>query len=122
MKNFNNMNVDYTLPNDIDFKYKNSFSDFFTPPVEVYNRQPITEQKIREILDASIKSYLKEIEIRLGIIEKQQIQSSFRTSICPVCRGKGSVAAGFYSLFGTSTSAIPHETCRSCSGKGYIIL
>jgi len=41
---------------------------------------------------------------------------------CPVCDGKGIVPNGFYASvcgFGTTTSTIP-ETCRSCSGNGFI--
>ena len=46
--------------------------------------------------------------------------------VCPVCGGKGLVPNGFYDVSSNlgniykTTSATP-ETCRSCSGKGYII-
>lgn len=43
--------------------------------------------------------------------------------ICPVCGGKGLVPTGFYTAIGTpyySTTGTFPETCRSCSGKGYI--
>lgn len=40
---------------------------------------------------------------------------------CPVCYGTGSVGAGFYTngVAGTSTANIQ---CRSCEGKGFIVL
>lgn len=43
--------------------------------------------------------------------------------ICPVCSGKGLVPKGFYDVSSnlSTTSASP-ETCRSCHGKGYIIV
>ena len=39
---------------------------------------------------------------------------------CPVCNGRGVVKPGFYNLGDTTSLAI--ETCRSCGGKGYIIV
>ena len=49
--------------------------------------------------------------------------------VCPVCGGKGLVPNGFYDVGSSNlgnyrqktTSASP-ETCRSCQGKGYIIV
>lgn len=43
--------------------------------------------------------------------------------VCPVCGGKGLVPKGFYDVSSnlSTTSATP-ETCRSCGGKGYIIV
>ena len=43
--------------------------------------------------------------------------------VCPVCGGKGLVPRGFYDVSSnlSTTSATP-ETCRSCGGKGYIIV
>lgn len=44
--------------------------------------------------------------------------------ICPVCVGRGTVAAGFYptnrSNFHSVTTTDTGETCRSCNGKGYV--
>ena len=43
---------------------------------------------------------------------------------CPICLGRGFVAQGFYQST-TSTwisNSTGTETCRSCSGKGYIIV
>lgn len=48
---------------------------------------------------------------------------------CPVCLGNGLVPNGFYSatrqeegcLVWTSSSVDP-ETCRSCGGKGYVVV
>jgi len=44
---------------------------------------------------------------------------------CPVCDGKGLVPNGYYSAIGvdswTSASTTPEE-CKSCDGKGYIII
>ena len=51
--------------------------------------------------------------------------------VCPVCGGKGLVPSGFYDVGSGSsnlynvhkTSATPDpETCRSCQGRGYIIV
>lgn len=42
--------------------------------------------------------------------------------VCPVCYGNGRVSPGFYNQVGglwASTSGTP-ETCRSCSGKGWV--
>lgn len=39
--------------------------------------------------------------------------------ICPVCKGRGRVPAGFYSVY-YPISNTPDEACRSCKGKGYI--
>lgn len=43
--------------------------------------------------------------------------------VCPVCGGKGLVPNGFYNISSniSTTSATP-KTCRSCGGKGYIIV
>ncbi len=43
---------------------------------------------------------------------------------CPVCNGNGLVPNGFYLLVSgdwASASTEP-ETCRSCQGKGYVII
>lgn len=41
---------------------------------------------------------------------------------CPVCYGRGHVAAGFYTSTGQSwvTSNMMTETCKSCSGMGIV--
>lgn len=39
---------------------------------------------------------------------------------CPVCGGRGSVAAGFYSASRDSTSTNPLEHCRACAGSGIL--
>lgn len=42
---------------------------------------------------------------------------------CPICNGTGYVPLGFYSGFPTgasTTTVLRQETCRSCTGKGYI--
>ncbi|MCK4858880.1 MAG: hypothetical protein KAT58_12980 [candidate division Zixibacteria bacterium] len=43
---------------------------------------------------------------------------------CPVCKGKGTVAPFFYSHMPNNnwTVTAPPQTCRSCKGKGYIII
>ena len=42
---------------------------------------------------------------------------------CPVCDGTGIVPGGFYiSTSGFSTTGTNQETCRSCDGKGFIII
>ena len=40
---------------------------------------------------------------------------------CPVCCGRGFVDANFYSCFSSNSSGSP-EKCRSCDGKGYIVV
>ena len=45
-------------------------------------------------------------------------------ALCPVCAGRGIVPAGFYQSTGliwTSPDATPQQ-CRSCKGKGYIVV
>ena len=43
---------------------------------------------------------------------------------CPVCGGNGIVSAGFYTTTSGqwSTGGTASETCRSCKGKGYVIV
>lgn len=43
---------------------------------------------------------------------------------CPVCKGKGTVAPYFYShvLGDRQRVGTPPQTCRSCEGKGYIVI
>ena len=45
--------------------------------------------------------------------------------LCPVCEGRGLVKAGFYFTSGNPylvlTGDSP-EKCRSCDGKGYIVV
>lgn len=43
---------------------------------------------------------------------------------CPVCGGNGLVPAGFYlTVTGQiTTSSCAPETCRSCMGKGFILV
>ena len=42
---------------------------------------------------------------------------------CPICGGKGMVAAGFYnpSPFGTSSTSATAESCPACNGKGILL-
>lgn len=45
--------------------------------------------------------------------------------LCPVCRGNGKVARGFYDHAGDCpiwTSDHTLEMCRACEGKGFIII
>ena len=47
--------------------------------------------------------------------------------LCPVCHGNGLVPAGFYSTYGnnpynTVLNEVAPEKCRSCDGKGYIVV
>ena len=44
--------------------------------------------------------------------------------LCPVCNGKGKVDNGFYNQTSGnwSTASAEPEMCRSCSGKGYILV
>lgn len=43
---------------------------------------------------------------------------------CPVCKGKGTVRSGFYDDidYSFAIALLPRETCRSCEGKGYIVI
>ena len=45
---------------------------------------------------------------------------------CPVCKGVGQVSAGFYSRGGDyefwMVFATSPEQCRSCGGKGYLVV
>ena len=45
---------------------------------------------------------------------------------CPICHGNGLVSAGFYSHSGDCflwvTDSVKPEQCRSCCGKGYIVI
>ena len=43
---------------------------------------------------------------------------------CPVCGGNGQVQNGFYNHTGNTwvTSTTAPEQCRSCNGKGYIVI
>lgn len=43
-----------------------------------------------------------------------------KAELCPVCQGRQTVPAGFYSP-SITTNAAP-EVCRSCNGLGYIVL
>ena len=43
---------------------------------------------------------------------------------CPVCNGTGRVPLGFYNQTSGrwTTGGIQDELCRSCDGKGYVIV
>ena len=42
---------------------------------------------------------------------------------CPVCRGCGQVDSGFYTqTSGNWSSGGGTEDCRSCKGKGYVVI
>ena len=42
---------------------------------------------------------------------------------CPVCGGNGLVDSGFYLCAGSfEPSSAEPETCRSCDGKGYLVI
>lgn len=44
---------------------------------------------------------------------------------CPVCNGNGKVPRGFYDQTSgqyAGSAANPFEQCRSCGGKGYIVV
>lgn len=41
--------------------------------------------------------------------------------VCPVCNGRGLVPNGFYDTSYSSSSTAP-EICRSCQGKGYLVI
>ena len=58
-----------------------------------------------------------------------KIYGTKETKICPVCNGKGQVREGFYETVDSqhwrdrlARTGDWFETCRSCGGKGYIIL
>lgn len=50
-----------------------------------------------------------------------------KVMLCPVCRGNGTVSAGFYSHPGdmptwVAASSVNSQTCLRCGGEGYIVL
>lgn len=47
-----------------------------------------------------------------------------RVHCCPVCGGNGIVSNGFYNHTGNTwiSSTTAPEQCRSCSGKGYVVV
>jgi DnaJ-class molecular chaperone len=62
--------------------------------------------------------------VRFAVLIKVQDEGS-KTTVhqCPVCYGRGQVAGGFYLGNGpVSTSANLMDKCRSCDGKGYLVL
>lgn len=45
------------------------------------------------------------------------------TNVCPICTGSGIVDEGFYRRTSeTWTSGGGTEKCRSCDGRGYVII
>jgi hypothetical protein len=42
--------------------------------------------------------------------------------LCPVCRGNGLVSAGFYEQTSGIWTGTGFEKCRSCDGKGYVVV
>jgi DnaJ-class molecular chaperone len=45
--------------------------------------------------------------------------------VCPVCQGRGTLPEAFYlqtSTGATTGNTIIRVTCRSCSGKGYVVV
>jgi len=45
--------------------------------------------------------------------------------VCPVCQGRGTVPDMFYSwpiIEATTSSSVTMATCRSCNGKGYVVV
>lgn len=53
------------------------------------------------------------------VINKQN-----HAELCPVCYGKGIVPEGFYSSTGMTwvSNGTMSEQCKSCQGKGYIVI
>jgi hypothetical protein len=47
-----------------------------------------------------------------------ETRTGLRPHLCPVCHGKGTVSAKFYP---GSPIGKERQTCRACSGTGYII-
>ena len=46
-----------------------------------------------------------------------------QVSTCPVCHGTGHIDAGFYTRTGPQwTSTGGTEPCRSCNGKGFVVI
>ena len=47
-----------------------------------------------------------------------------KVECCPICLGRGFVPSGFYDSTGLNwvSSTTGKETCRSCNGKGYVII
>lgn len=45
-----------------------------------------------------------------------------KAQTCPVCGGKGSVPWGFYDVGGVTMGGQIPPTCKSCDGKGYVVV
>ncbi len=54
-------------------------------------------------------------------VQRPIFQKNSKIAItCPVCGGTGRVISGFYG--NTETASTNGEECRSCGGKGYLII
>jgi len=56
----------------------------------------------------------------IGDVERFFKKPSIVSVVCPVCGGTGRVISGFYG--NTETASTNGEECRSCGGKGYLII
>lgn len=80
----------------------------------------VSEGKINQMNWGSEVSCLTEEEPKLEFKRPKEN----KLSLCPVCSGRGFVSSGFYSSTGNTwvSSTTAPEQCRSCYGKGYIII
>lgn len=90
-------------------------------------KEPIPTEPVEikdNIIIVKINNEQIEIPLKIKPIEKIFKKDEEWAITCPVCYGRGFVSAGFYESTGfTWVSTITgNETCRSCSGKGYIKL
>lgn len=87
----------------------------------------MTDDEKRKMYSKCKKSELVEIIIMKERYCEHQVVGETRfigfvtkASICPVCGGTGHVISGFYG--DTRHVSTNGEKCRSCDGKGYLII
>jgi len=85
----------------------------------------MNKNKSGDYIPDSRKTYCpNEVPIAYGNYTAMRDPTTLKPHCCPVCNGQGIVPNGFYMYPQreyASTSTAP-ETCRSCGGKGYILV
>jgi hypothetical protein len=101
-------------------------SEVFTHAVQRMLDSPWPSGTTAEDVVSAIERCAKQDEIdrsndlfpwRVVRIEKE---NNVKAVICPVCNGRGTVGAGFYT--GGLSSDAANQTCRSCDGRGYLTI
>ena len=97
--------------------------DIRTQEQDYYDADVKTYKYLSEVIDLSnlndkVKDFTK---IQPSTITKAWLS---RPHMCPVCGGNGIVSNGFYNHTGNTwvTSTTAPEQCRSCHGKGYVVI